>query len=509
MLIPSLSDLFFLAILIWLFASGSYGWQGLLADGDAGWHIRTGEYILDHHAVPHQDLYSFSKPGAPWYAWEWGSDVFYAALHRLAALKGVVLAAAVLISWFAVTLLRRMAAMGVHMFVGLVMALLCVGSSSVHFLARPHVFTLVLLSVSVWMIERDRENPSPAIWLLAPITVLWTNLHGGFLALIAVLGLTAIGYAAEAWLAGDLAARWRPAARYGALAAVCLASSLINPYGYKLHQHMAEYLRSDWIKTAIQEFQSPSFRNESMMQFEVLLIVGLIAAAFLIRRRRLVETLWIVFFAHEALASIRHVPIFATVVGPVIAFEVSQWWTAWIAGAPKGSLRAIARQMGRDFAPSFRRTSMWPAVTVGGLALIGAPIPWPKDFPDAVFPVEIVHSHAAEILNARVLTTDQWADYLIYTNPRQKVFVDGRSDFYGPEIGNQYLRLEYGDADWARTMAQYRFDMALLPSNLGIVQLLKLQPDWRIVADDGKRILLAHTTAPVLSPANPQPERRF
>src|SRR5215467_7977473 len=83
-LIPSLSDLFFLAILGWLFASGSSGWQSLLADGDAGWHIRTGQFILDHHSVPRVDLYSFSKPGASWYAWEWGSDVFYGLVHRLA-----------------------------------------------------------------------------------------------------------------------------------------------------------------------------------------------------------------------------------------------------------------------------------------------------------------------------------------------------------------------------------------------------------------------------------------
>src|SRR5690242_823889 len=95
LLIPSLSDLFFIAIMIWVFASGKAGWQSLLGDGDAGWHIRTGQYIVDHRAVPYQDLYSFSKPGAPWYAWEWGSDVFFGMLHRLAALKGVVLAAAV------------------------------------------------------------------------------------------------------------------------------------------------------------------------------------------------------------------------------------------------------------------------------------------------------------------------------------------------------------------------------------------------------------------------------
>src|SRR4051794_22006762 len=72
LLVPSLSDLYFLAILVWLFVSGGgQGWSGLLADADVGWHIRTGDYILDHGSVPHQDLYSFSKTGAPWYAWEW------------------------------------------------------------------------------------------------------------------------------------------------------------------------------------------------------------------------------------------------------------------------------------------------------------------------------------------------------------------------------------------------------------------------------------------------------
>src|SRR6201995_2316674 len=74
-LVPSLSDLFFATLIVWLFLCGHYGWTGLLADADAGWHIRTGEYILDHHSVPRHDLYSFSKPDAAWYAWEWGVDL--------------------------------------------------------------------------------------------------------------------------------------------------------------------------------------------------------------------------------------------------------------------------------------------------------------------------------------------------------------------------------------------------------------------------------------------------
>src|ERR1700683_4039135 len=139
--VPTLSDLFFLAILVWLFmSSGAAGWQGLLLDGDAGWHIRTGQYILDHHSVPHQDLYSFSKPGAPWYAWEWGSDALFGWLDRLAGLKGVVLFTGVVLAGFATTLIRRMVWRGVHLFVAVGVALLSGGLAPVLFFVRSPIF---------------------------------------------------------------------------------------------------------------------------------------------------------------------------------------------------------------------------------------------------------------------------------------------------------------------------------------------------------------------------------
>jgi type IV secretory pathway VirB2 component (pilin) len=486
--IPSLSDLYFVAVLVWVCMSGgAAGWEGLLADADIGWHIRTGEWILDHQAVPHQDLYSFSKAGAPWYAWEWGSDVIYGSLHRAAGLKGVVLLAGVLIALFAWTLLRRMVGRGVHLLWAMVISLLGVGAASLHFLARPHLFTLLFLSIAVWMIEEDRKRASAKIWLLVPLTVVWTNLHGGFLALIAVLGLTAVGMAIEAWMRGG---DFRRAARYAGLAAACAAASLVNPYGYHLHMHVAEYLRSDWIRNTIQEFQSPIFRNENVLQFEALMLIGLIATGLLFRRRRIVEGLWILYFAHMSLGSVRHIPIFVTVCAPVIAAEVSSWWRGWTAQAKKSSLFGIVNQMSGDLASSFMRISAWPFLLVGTLAAMGAPIKWPKDFPEIIFPVKMIREHRAQILNTRLLTTDQWGDYLIYLNPQQKVYVDGRSDFYGQEIGNDYLHVTGGQWDWDQIMKKNGFTSVLLPSELPLCQLLKRDPAWRVEQDGGKTILL-------------------
>jgi hypothetical protein len=492
-LIPSLSDLYFVALLVWLFLCGQYGWKGLLADADVGWHIRTGEYILDHHAVPRADLYSFSKPGAPWFAWEWLSDLIDGALFRAAGLKGVVLLAGLMIVLFATILMRRMIWRGSHLFVAVIVSLLGVGSASVHYLARPHVFTLVLLSIGMWMIEADLKKPSRWIWLLVPMTAVWTNLHGGFLALIAVLGLTAAVQAITK-------RRWR----YLGLTAACSAASLVNPYGFHLHQHAAEYLRSDWIRSVVQEFQSPSFRSENMLQFEVLLIVGLAGAGLLFRRHRITEAVWVLFFAHQALGSVRHVPIFVIVAAPLIAQEISAWWRKWTAGAGKSSPVGIINQMSADFVPGFRRTSVWPGVVIVCLAFVWSPVPWPKDFPAEIFPVDMIHAHESEIFNNRLLTTDQWADYLIYLSPRSKVFVDGRSDFYGPEIGDTFLQ-----PGWEKAMRQYDFSLVLLPKETALIQLLKTQPEWSVEADDGKRILLARKGTSVPATGIPDTEPRF
>ena len=500
-LVPSLSDLFFLAILLWLFMSaGAAGWEGLLGDADAGWHIRTGEYILDHHTVPRHDLYSFSKPDAPWYAWEWLTDVLYGGLHRVAGLKGIVLLAAVMIALFAFSLIRRMIRQeGAHLFPALLVALLGVGGSSMHFLARPHLMTLVLLSLSMALIEADRVRPSARIWWLVPLTVVWTNLHGGFLALIAVLGLAAAGSAMEA-LFGRRFGSGRTiheAVRYAKLTLACAAASLVNPYGWNLHLHVAAYLRSDWIRNAVQEFQSPTFRSENMLQFEALLLLGVIVAGAQFRRFKIVEGLWIVFWAHMALGSVRHAPVFITVSVPILAGQLGLWWNGWTAYAKKNSLPGILNLMAADALKGFRRTSAWPAVAVIVLVLIGEPlnsstrIKWPLDFPSVLFPVKMVHDHSDLILRSRVLTTDQWGDYLIYVNPAQKVFIDGRSDFYGPEVGNDYIHLTNGAWDWRELLEKYRFDLVLLPVESALPQILKLTPEWHVLEDDGKRILLA------------------
>jgi hypothetical protein len=489
-LIPSFSDCFFVALLAWLFICGASGWKALLGDGDTGWHIRTGQYILAHRAVPTQDLFSYSRPGAPWFAWEWLTDVLYAVLFGMGGLKAIVLFAGALIAVFATVILRYTVWRGANGLLAAFATLLAVGGSSMHFLARPHLFTLLLLPVCLWVVEADRRKNTGWVWLLIPVTAVWTNLHGGFLIFLAILGVLVVGSAVEAWLGMP---RWPDVRRYSALLAGCSLASLVNPYGTALHVHIYAYLRADWIKELVQEFQAPTFRSEGQLQFEGLLLAGLVVSGLLLRRRLVTEALWLLFLAHSSLISVRHAPLFATVAAPLVACELTVWWTVWVADLRKSSVIRILHQLGTDIAPAFRRTSFWPAVVILGLVLTGAPLKWPIDFPSEMFPIAMVQKNASLLTSSRLLTTDQWGDYIIYRfYPQQKVFVDGRSDFYGETLGREYLHLLQGAYDWREILVRRGFDVALLPTNWPLASLLKQDPSWQVVQDDSSAILLRH-----------------
>ncbi|MBK9168319.1 MAG: hypothetical protein IPM24_12735 [Bryobacterales bacterium] len=335
------------------------------------------------------------------------------------------------------------------------------------------------------------------------MAALWTNLHGGFLALVAVLGLAGVGEFLEGRFGEAGPAAFGRSRRYVLLAGACMAASLLNPFGYHLHEHIVAYLRSDWIIDTIDEFRSPNFRGEVMRQYEVLLFGGIALSGYLVAKRRFVEPLLILFWAQASLTSVRHVPLFALVAVPVLCEALTQLWTWASAPASRRSIVGILRDVGRDLALSPRALSIWPFLFVAGLAASGGDR-WPRDFPEQVFPVGLVERHAAVLApdgssGRRLFAPDGWGGYLIYRfHPRLRVFTDGRSDFYGRELGLEYVRMLNGRHDWESLMDRYGFDLALVPVKVPLAELLKRHPGWTVVEDDGKAILFEKVAASLM-----------
>src|SRR6478672_2419383 len=62
--------------------------KNLLRDGDSYWHVAVGHWIVDHHAFPVSDSFSFTFTGSRWIAKEWLSQLLYAGAYALAGWPG-------------------------------------------------------------------------------------------------------------------------------------------------------------------------------------------------------------------------------------------------------------------------------------------------------------------------------------------------------------------------------------------------------------------------------------
>jgi hypothetical protein len=92
--------------------------------------------------------------------------------------------------------------------------------------------------------------------------------------------------------------------------------------------------------------------------------------------------------------------------------------------------------------------------------------------------------------DARVFSDDEWGDYLIYSRyPAGKVYIDGRSDFYGPEFGEEFLRVMGVGYGWEDTLAREGVDVALISPDKPLAGAMKESGRWSVEYDDGRALI--------------------
>ncbi len=492
MLLPNLP--FIAAIAVLFLAVGVSGPEGLLNDSDTGWHIVTGERILETGKLPRTDPYSFSKPGEPWFAWEWLSDVILGAAHGWLGLAGVVLLACLALAATAWMWCAFAIWLGGDRFVLSTLMSLAILSSLIHWHARPHLFSWIFLIGWLWLLEDTPARLS--IRRLAGVLlfmVLWTNLHGSFFLAFFLAG----AYLVEFWFTD----RRRAAVCLFEFGAALLAT-FANPYGWQLHVHLYRYLSNSEMLAQIQEFQSPGFHGAGGLLLILLFLTATGGAVVCLEQRRYARTLVVALLVMIGLRSARGIPVIAFVALPLVTASVT---------------RALER-LGR-LKPLFEESSNFGRIErqCNGAVLLGVAVlalAWwfstpgvraAAQFPPKRFPVEA--SRYVERLDpaARIFAPDQYGGYLIYRfRGARKVFFDGRSDFYGTRFVNEYLEILSLKPGWRRRFARFQFTHALLPENHPLREELECT-GWRRLHADKTAVLLERPPSPPAAPVCAMP----
>src|SRR3954468_23450130 len=320
------------------------GGRALLNDSDTYWQIAVGQWILDHHALPRVDIYSFTKAGEPWMSSSWLAQVLYAISYNLAGWTGpVVLAATCIAATFALFtyILSRRIPAAYAVAVAMVVLALSMG----HFLARPHV--LVLPIMLTWanglMLASERgEAPSP---LLLPLIALWANLHGGF-----VFGLVLTGaFALDALWNTDRARQTSVALRWAVFGIGALAACCVTPYGWGSILASRKILDLGELLHLIYEWMPADFSTFGALELVILVLVGgTLYSGVRLTPPRIALVLGLL---HMALSHVRNVEIFALLLPIVVLAPVASQFAmrpAWLtrAGAPMPVMAVILVLLG-------------------------------------------------------------------------------------------------------------------------------------------------------------------
>lgn len=441
-----------------------------IQDNDVWWHIRTGELIVAHRAIPTADPFSFTCHGRPWFAHEWLSEVVIYEVFAHFSFIGLMLMQAALVSALFGVLYALVRSKLHHEPSALAITALCGLAGWQLWSPRPQLFTYLLLGLLILLLQS--RSQSAYVWLVAPMFLLWSNLHGAWIFGFAVMTIFLVEEGIRAYRTG---AR-RMARRDAAIWLCSIVGVMIGPSPLRKLTYPMQYFTGAIPTEQVMEFQSPNFRDPSALPFE-LLILALVLLLYL-GRRPMPLSQWILLGLtfHLSMSSVRHIPLFAIMAAPVAAMQV----------------QAIVEPRSTTVRRDLRESRAFNLILLMLIpALLAARIPKVNDeyhcverglFPDGACRYLAEHPR---IGHGRLLNTYNWGGYLIFRlYPKYLVSIDGRADVHRAHMMRDYEELEKLSPNWRSTLAKLDPDLILWPANKPLAVILRGDPAWRLVYRD-------------------------
>lgn len=481
---PSLFDIIFIlwAIVIPVGFSGRL----LSSDGDLARHLRLGELMLSRHAMLRTDVFSFTAAGKPFLAFEWGSEVAYAAAERLGGLALVAVLAGLLLALTFTLVARFLVRRGGDPFLAYLVSTAVAVLTAGHWLARPHLFTLLFVILLLDLLDRDRPA---SLWLYPLLFAVWANFHGGFSYGFILIGAYLAGDLLEARHAENRRTRLESARRRALALGAAVLATLANPHGTGLLLHVVSFFRKGEILQQTNEFLSPNFHTINGKVFLLVLLAVIGALALCRRRADWARLLVILGNIAMALVAQRNIELFALTALPLTALHVDPEWR---------TLPILARArtvFQREYRGAYAglAAGLVAALLCGlGLAhgrVAGVQVVEDRFDPGA-FPVAVAERGRRAGLTGPIFNQFIWGGWMMHEWPEMPVFIDGGTDHYGEALFDEYLHVWNLEPGWRDILDKWKIRWVLVDSHSPLAHELVRQPGWGVWSCDSVAVML-------------------
>jgi hypothetical protein len=464
-----------------------------IVDWDFWWHLKSGEWIAQHGAIPTRDPFSYVAEGNPWIDSHWLFQLILYCAYSISGIPGVIwLRFPVVLATFALlfrTIYRRE-----HFAISIGVCALALLVCLQRFLLRPEVFSLLFLAAFIYFTERWREHPRVSVAAVALCQLAWTNLHGMHLLGIAFLGAYLAGEGIQLAAArrgfavadpGLDAREWRQ--KLGLLAA---ALSMLVPnanglagmlYPFTL---LAELRGKPGVFAELGELASPfaggwPSLGSTRSYYFALSAVAFASVIWQWRRLRLAHLLPLLGFFYLSTLALRNMSLFAIVAAPIAIHSLHGVAASLAAAGVASRLRP------RGVAAALVLVAMLGAIASVAGGRLYAAMGLTRRFGPGVspwFPEAAVDYLLRREIRGRIFNNPEIGGYLIWRlYPRYQVALDGRWEVYDdPDLPRQL-----GDPrEFERFAEKYGVEAVILHRQSTQLQKLgpwlRMQPGWKL-----------------------------
>lgn len=476
--LPRLQDILFFSIFA---AAILLGPRMLNADGDLPRHLAIGKYVLAGHFPPTNDIFSYTRFGTPFAPHKWLAGVFFYFAYLLFDERGIViLSATLLAATFTIIYRDGVKRTGVRL---CLLLLIFAGAaiSSLHWIARPHLFTMFFLSIWLIWSERLASGKSIRLWYFPALMLVWNNTHGefiaGFLVTIACLG----GWVWD-YLFNRPKAEIATGKRIGIVLLMITVVTLLNPVSLRAWGTLTSWMSNAYLMEHTQETVSPNFLQPGFLVLLAFLSTSIFLLAMKGEKLPTRMALLLAGFTALTLQSARNVHLYG-VVAPFV-----------LAGTLKGSLSVATIKRYDDFFATIEKRAnsfAWPAAVVllSVVLLAASPLGQIEHFSPSFFPIQAVEWLQSHPQDGNMFNPFDWGGYLSLTLwPDYRVFVDSQGDVYGEAFMREYEHIVSLSPNWQEVLDKYEVKWALIPQNWPLADALT-DEGWQEIYRDNTTVI--------------------
>jgi len=467
-------------------------------DTDMWWHLRAGEETWTSGNVYRIDTLSYTRAGESWINHSWLAQVIMYGLFHLGSFRALSF-------WVGITATVSMLFVYLQLegdpISRIGIALLAGFVSSLVWSPRPQLFSLLFFGIVGWLLYRFKWLGKKNLYWLAPIFIIWSNLHGGY-----VLGVILIFAFAGGEILNKLVAvnsknalDWNSIYVLIAWGFAGFGLAAFNPNGFGMWMIPFQTVGVESLQNLIQEWASPDF-HQPVQQLMLMLLFLTVGAVGLSERRIDGSDLCLfIVFGFLAFTARRNFGPFAMVTGPILA----RHWSDLTSSLRRkiqhdgGNLNRIVNTMGTSGKKISRPIQLSVNILFVLLLLFaaiykGISVSAPEFIEEKeseYFPANAVMWLLNQKPSGNLFSTYNWGGYLSWHAREYPVFVDGRTDLFGDEILNDYQEIMLVGENWDNLLLDYDLDILLLQSdsNLGQAAIMR---GWIVEYSDEMSIIL-------------------